>query len=294
MILNKNKLVLHVTKHFAVNILFFPILAASILGRFSMLFAISFASAILHELAHVAAALRLKVPISGVEIQPFGICARLKASIIKNPVHEAAVAICGPGASLILAFAARFAANAFPKYGEYLTYAYICNIAMAILNLLPALPLDGGRLLRSALTYLFGAVPAYNFVLGLSRTVVAVLIAISTYMTITASFNFSFILITAFLLGNLCNEEKNLTHCKASELLNCSKKLSDDELIKSVIITAHKSTPARKILRMLSYNRYYIVCVVDDNMRVCGTLTESKIINSIIENGIKITLGSIT
>lgn len=288
-----DRLSIHITKHFSVNILFFPILAASILGRFFLLFSISFICALLHELAHVAVAIRLGVGVSNVQIQPFGVCAHLKSSIIKNPWHEIAVAICGPLTNFIICSVLSLFSHFYSDYQEIISYAFCCNLAMASINLLPCLPLDGGRIVRSFLTLIFGALPAYNFIVKLSRFVILLLICLSVYMLLTSSFNFSLILIVSFLLGNLYGEQRNISHRTMTELMNYKEKLCTDELNHSSVITAHKSTPARKILRKLSYNRYYIIHVTDDDMRILKTLSEGEIVGSIIEKGIRITLGDI-
>ena len=60
------------------------------------MFFIAYASALVHELAHIAAANRLKVGISRIEIHPFGICGKLGAGFIKSPVKEILIAGAGP------------------------------------------------------------------------------------------------------------------------------------------------------------------------------------------------------
>ena len=62
---------------------------------------------------------------------------------------------------------------------------------------------------------------------------------------------------------------------------------------RSVVLTAHSSTPARRILKRLSYNNYHIVHVTDDNMRVIRTLTEGQLLNALTENGIRVLLSDI-
>ncbi len=279
--------------HLKINILFFPLLAASILGRYFSALALAFLCAILHELSHVFAAWRMGVGVSYIEILPFGVCARLKSDIIKNPAYEIIIALAGPLINIVIfAIALIFRYN-LSVDSEILNYFIICNLSMAIINLLPCLPLDGGRMLRAYLTLKTGSVFAYNFTVSLSRIIVLILIGGSVYLLLSNNFNFSLILIGAFLLGNLCLEQRNATKNTLRELLFYEDKLKTGEMTRSHIITAHKSTPARRILKKLSYNNYHIICVVDDDLSVTKALTEGQVINALTKQSIRITLGEI-
>lgn len=119
------------------------------------------------------------------------------------------------------------------------------------------------------------------------------ILSAAVYGLLTHSFNFSLILIGAFLTSNLCNEQKNISHRTLREILDYKTKLTPDSMHRSVVLTAHSSTPARRILKRLSYNNYHIVHVTDDNMRVIRTLTEGQLLNALTENGIRVLLSDI-
>lgn len=286
-------LTLKITSFFRINILFFPVFIASILGRYFPAFAISYLCALLHEGTHIAVAHRLGVEISHMEILPFGVCARLKCSIIKNPLHEIAVALSGPLFNITVAFVTYFICRAYSLNSELLSYFFYCNTAMALVNFIPALPLDGGRVLKAYLTTKAGAVYAYNFTVKISRVPILLLLFLSIYFLLTRRFNFSFILIGVFLLGNLCTEQKNISKLALREMLDFEDKLTNSDMHRTNVVTAHKTTPARKILRYLSYNRYNIIHVVDDKLRVSKILTEGQLIKALTQQGIRVTLDDI-
>ena len=147
------------------------------------------------------------------------------------------------------------------------------------------LPLDGGRIMRAYLTKKIGSIRAYNISVRFSCIPISLIMGTAVYSLLTNSFNFSLILISAFLLGNLCLEQKNISKNVVSELLNYSTKLDKNALNRSYVITAHQSTSARLILKQLSYDRYYIVCVVDDNLKVTKILTEGEILSADLTGG---------
>lgn len=268
-----------------IDLLLIPIVAASIIFNYFQTFIISYICALLHELAHVLASKMLNVKISHIELHPFGVCARLSADIISNPIAEILIALSGPLCSLSLALTGYYL-NA-PKY------FILCNEAMAILNLLPILPLDGGRVLRAGLCMKTGAVAAYNIATKISRIPLILLFLLAIYSLCTSQFNFSLILIGAFLFANLFAEQHNVSRRAVRELLGYKEKLQPGDLNRATVLCAEGSTPARKILRLLSYNHYHIIHVTDKNMSVIKTLTEGQLLEAVSEKGVRITLKDI-
>ncbi len=281
-----DRLSVRVAPFLKINLLLFPIIIAGILFDYIEFLVLSYMCAILHELAHIYAAKKLGVGISYIEIQPFGVCARLKSAVIQNPMHEVVIALSGPALSFFLAVLGYFL-RIIPEYFIQ------SNIALAAVNMLPVLPLDGGRVLRAALTLKIGAVRAYNATVKVSRLPIVLLILVAVYALLTAQFNFSLILIGVFLLGSLFGEQQNISRCAMRELKDYKTKLKAGEMNQTTVLCAHLSTPARKILRQLSYNRYHIVHVTDDDMKVVKSLTEGQLIDAIGTLGIRVTVGEI-
>ncbi len=115
-----------------------------------------FASLILHELAHALMARRLGVPTAGITLFLFGGVAELQGEP-GTPSAELRIAIVGPLASMVLAglfwacgHVAATMFNAPPAVALFGYLAFI-NLALAVFNLVPAFPLDGGRVFRAIL-----------------------------------------------------------------------------------------------------------------------------------------------
>ena len=285
------KLYINITPYFRVHILFLPLIAASFISNYHIMFLTAYICAMLHEFGHIISSYLLGIKVSHIEVLPFGVCAKLKSEIIKNPSYEIAIAASGPLVNIILSIIAYFFRNSIP-INDFIYWEQL-NLSLAAINLIPALPLDGGRIMRAFLTKKIGSVRAYNISVKLSCIPISLLLGISIYSLLTNCFNFSLILISSFLLGNLCLEQRNISKNVLSEMLNYNSKLEKNSLTRSYVITAHKSTPARLILRSLSYDRYYIICVVDDKLQITKTLTEGEVISALTVKGIRTTLGEI-
>lgn len=113
-----------------------------------------FVSLVLHELAHAEVAGHFGLRISGITLFLFGGVAELQSEPASGQ-SEFWIAIAGPVASLSLALAVWFSAftagllGAPEPVGVVLSYLAVLNLILALFNLLPAFPMDGGRVLRA-------------------------------------------------------------------------------------------------------------------------------------------------
>ncbi len=135
---------------------------------------LAFASVILHELGHALVARKLGVGISAIELHFFGGVARL-TSHPKSPKDEAIIAAAGPAVSFVLA-AVGYLLYATTGLGGFALVGGV-NLVIALFNLLPALPMDGGRIFRALLSLRVGHRRATVISVKLSR-VVSILFAV--------------------------------------------------------------------------------------------------------------------
>jgi Zn-dependent protease/CBS domain-containing protein len=119
-----------------------------------------FGSIVIHELFHSLVARRFNLPMNGITLFVFGGVAEMGGEP-QNPKVEFLMAIAGPITSVILAFLFRGLAHAgngiWPDSAvAILSYLGWINLLLAVFNMIPAFPLDGGRVLRSALWHFQG------------------------------------------------------------------------------------------------------------------------------------------
>jgi len=274
-------------KHFKISIFVLILLASAYFFGYLEFYLTAFAIATLHELSHVIMSTILKVPIERVELQPFGITARLKDSYIKEPYKEVLIALAGPAFNFAAAGICRILMN---RYGFDLTYLFWFNISMAILNLLPCLPLDGGRVVKALFTSNWGIVKAFNSVARLTKVITILLIAIAVFLLLVSEFNFSLILIGAFLLANISSERRNLNLIAMKEMLNNKEKLKTDDINKVRTIAVFEDVSARILLKYFSYNFYYIIDILNRDMKIVNRITETQLINALVSKGVRVKL----
>ncbi|MBW5249854.1 site-2 protease family protein [Streptomyces poriferorum] len=125
----------------------------------ALFFAIAFyASVLVHELAHTVAALRYKLPVRRIQLQFFGGVSEIEKES-ETPGREFVLAFVGPLLSLVLAgvfYVPMKFVEAGTVPGVLLGGLMISNLIVAAFNLLPGLPLDGGRMLRAVVWKITG------------------------------------------------------------------------------------------------------------------------------------------
>ncbi len=121
-----------------------------------------FLSVLLHELSHSAVARTRGIEVRGITLFIFGGVAQTSMEA-RRPVDEFLLTAAGPLASVLLAgvfygiaVLADFAGWPAPVI-EVADYLWYLNLALAVFNLIPGFPLDGGRLLRSAIWKVTGS-----------------------------------------------------------------------------------------------------------------------------------------
>lgn len=125
----------------------------------SLFFAVAFyASVLVHELAHTVAALRFKLPVRRIQLQFFGGVSEIEKES-ETPGREFVLAFVGPLLSLVLSgvfYLAMQTVEPGTVPGVLLGGLMISNLIVAVFNLLPGLPLDGGRMLRAVVWKITG------------------------------------------------------------------------------------------------------------------------------------------
>jgi Zn-dependent protease/CBS domain-containing protein len=155
--------------------------SAGAINRSVMLLAL-FGCVLLHEFGHILMARRFGVRTPDVILLPIGGVARLER-IPSEPRQEFLIAIAGPLVTLAIALLLSlvlFASGLSPRVGQLraddglLVFLYQANVFLLAFNLIPAFPMDGGRVLRALLASRLGLVRGTRLAANLGQALATV------------------------------------------------------------------------------------------------------------------------
>lgn len=183
------------------------------IARELLLVTLLLACVLLHEIGHALAARRFGIATRDIVLYPFGGIASIQGS--PKPFAELIIAIAGPAVNVVIAFVLTFFITV-PEDLELLLSSedivprlLIANLFLVVFNMIPALPMDGGRVLRAGLA-LAGVRSATALSARLSQV-------ISLLMAGYALYIFSpFLLLIALLIFSQATSEH--MHDKAQRL----------------------------------------------------------------------------
>jgi stage IV sporulation protein FB len=139
-----------------------------------------FACVLLHEFGHVFAARRYGVQTPDITLLPIGGVARLER-IPEKPAEELVVALAGPAVNVAIAAVLFLVLGGLPSMDDgtqvqnpgvgLLGRLAWVNISLVVFNLIPAFPMDGGRVLRALLAYRLGYTRGTRIAAGVGQAV---------------------------------------------------------------------------------------------------------------------------
>lgn len=240
-----------------------------------------------HEFAHISIARSFDCAIDELRVMPFGGEIRIEERM--TPQAELAVAAAGPAASVTMAAVATLLMELFPQFYGALKPFFTTSLTLALFNILPALPLDGGRMLKAALMRVMDErasitiVSAIGFVLGCAS------LALGGLLFLRGSYS-QFIMLGPFLILAALRERRT----PYSALRDTVRK---GKAVRSGMSARFRAVPkdmrARSALKNFAPGAYNMLVIVDDSLRVVGHIGEGELLDGIIRLGADVTVGEI-
>lgn len=201
--------------------------------------------AIIHELGHVLAGLILKFKPKEIRLTPVGLQVSFSIDSIEYNekvnrakvlnIKKALIALAGPLTNLLISSSIILFGMLYKKI-QY-TYIYqiviYANLLIALFNLIPIYPMDGGRVLKEVLQIIFGKKKAYKITYIISKTVLILLTMLSS-IAILYVHNIAILIIIAYLWYLEVAEIRKYNRRRNIEKLINSIENKEPDLINSI------------------------------------------------------------
>ncbi|RLI78994.1 histidine kinase [Archaeoglobales archaeon] len=242
----------------------------STLSAVSLFFAI-----LLHELAHSLVSKKYGIKVKNIVLFIFGGVASIE-EIPKEPEKEIIISLAGPTISLTLALIAyAISLLEFTIISDFFRVFAYFNAVLAVFNLIPAFPLDGGRVLRGILASSTNFVKATKMAAEIGK-----LIAI--FMGIVGFFVNPWLILIALFIYIGANEEEKMVVVEG--LLD---KVKVEEIMTPNPLTVPANWRVKDVVKLMFKHKHLGYPVVKDD-KLVGIVTLKDLINSdeneIIEN----------
>ena len=246
---------------------------------------------VLHELGHSLTARRFGIPTRNITLLPIGGVASLE-KMPEKPKEELLVALAGPLVNVVLAIVLYFFISIPSEEilvdkmsepinpGNIVLYLFIVNIILAVFNMIPAFPMDGGRVLRAMLSIKIKRHKA---------TVIAARIGqvLAVFFIIGGFYGNPFLILIGLFI--IFGAQAEAQHTKTNYMLKGAT-LSD--VLMQNYETLQSSDSIKVAIQKLLDGQSKNFLVLDENNYPVGTLDRESMIKSISENGVEIDVAS--
>lgn len=173
----------------------------------ALVFAV-FGCVLLHELGHALAARYYGIRTADITLYPIGGVARMER-MPESPGREIVVSLAGPAVNLVIAaalFVGMLATNfvlpgslsSADVYDQFVARLFFANVFLAAFNLLPAFPMDGGRVFRALLSLRLSRVRATEVAVFVGGLMALAFFALAIYASL---FTLMLLAVAVFLMG---------------------------------------------------------------------------------------------
>jgi len=269
---------------------------------------------VLHELGHSFQALRYKVKVRNITLLPIGGVAQME-SIPEKPSQELAISLAGPAVNfaivgllaplalwiLVTQIAAYLGQPAYLLSGTgrgvlswildglfygtgwkaLVFYLLSMNVSLGVFNLIPAFPMDGGRVLRALLALRLDYLRATRIAVNVGRGL-AVLLGVAGLML----FQFPLVLIAVFIYTSAGYERR---------MVEVKKALQGLQVRQAVTRELRAVTPATPLAHVLDliFHGYQSNFPVVEGRQVVGVLIREDILAALRERGPNVPVGQV-
>ncbi len=235
--------------------------------------------AVMHEFAHAICAAKIGYRLERITLMPYGavICGDMEGISFKDEIY---VALAGP---LINAAAALFFVALWwfvPDSYPFTDTAMLASVSIAAINLLPAFPLDGGRILFCAIAKRKGERFSRRVCRAVSLGIGLILAALFVY-TCFYKVNLSLLFFSAFIIvGAFSKNGGDYSKIR----YNVSKTLEKGAEIKRVALLSTASV--KKIIGYIERGKMLEICVYSENGELIKILNENQILTLLEEENL--------
>ncbi|MBT8236202.1 MAG: site-2 protease family protein [Bacteroidia bacterium] len=242
-----------------------------------------FVCVVLHELGHSLTARKFNISTKQITLLPIGGVASIE-KMPENPKQELLVALAGPAVNVVLAFLLYLVVPiktylsldpsnlenllSAPSFQTLLFYLFVANVMLVVFNLIPAFPMDGGRVLRALLSFGMDRVKATDIAASIGQVFAVI------FFVLGLLFNPFLVLIALFIFISAYGENKMVKQTSMIEGYHIENAM----LTKITLLNPEDKIEEAIALTLAGTEKDFIVV---DEERIVGILYQKDIISHV-------------
>ncbi|OBR91992.1 MULTISPECIES: M50 family metallopeptidase [Clostridium] len=232
-----------------------------------------------HEMVHYLVARYYKFSGFDIEFIAIGTVIKLKDLDEAFPREDLIISISGPAANLIFSAVFYFAYKNFYLSIFYMLFSI--NLAIGLFNLIPAFPLDGGRILRSILNLKMTYRKANRIMIITSIFIGIALMFMYILLFLNGYSNFSIGIIGIFIVTTSLRENERISYIIMGDIIRKRYKFIKRGYIENRTLSIHYRQDLLTAMGLFDKNKYNTFMVLDDEMNLMDTIYEEEIIEGL-------------
>lgn len=240
---------------------------------------VAFAFVFIHEMMHYLTARILGFSGFDIEILPIGAVLKVKDLDEASAKEDLIISLSGPLLNLLLAVIFYILFILFNR--PYLHLIYKSNLALGIFNLIPAFPLDGGRVLRDILNIKTIYRRANEISIMVSMILGSIFMFIYFVSVAANKSNFNLGLISIFILISSIKEKERIVYLIMGYIIRKKHRFIKRGYVENKSISVFCEKNLLSVLGIIDKNKYNLFTILDENMTLLDTLYEEEIIEAI-------------
>jgi len=265
--------------------LFTLILIGSALTGYFLEAVTLFGIVLVHELGHLAAAKGFGWRVREVQLLPFGGVIVVEELGTVATGEELIVTLAGPLQHvwmILTAWLVQWFGIGDPAWWNYFIEA---NVMIGLFNLLPVLPLDGGKVMQCLLGYVLPYHRTILYTAWISMVLSAVVIAAAVVQLLSGQLPLNLLVIGLFLLISNWYAYRQLPYHFFRFLMSrgerVSRLLSKGTLAQPIVVT--KQRTMAETVKLFMREKYHLIYVVNEKGRIQAVLPEQQLVSGYLE-----------